>query len=422
MILLKGLLSRSAYAKNVFTLASGAALSQAIPLAISPILTRLFTPEDFGLFAVYFGILMIGSVFATGKYELAIVISSSREKAKALLHLSILVCVSVSFILFVLIVLTKSFLLELLNAEVLGWQILFLPIGLLGIGLSQSYYYYFNREAQYRSMAMIRVFRSVGYSIFALAGGLLAIPGTLILADALGYLTSVLLISRNAKKKHNGFSDFSEIKTVAYTYRNFPKFLLVSGVLEKGSGHAPIFMLSNLFKSISGAGFFSFAQRIIITPADLVARAIGDVFRQQASQEYSVSGNCEYIFKRTVLKLFSIGIVPFTIAFFTAEDVFPFIFGEDWGAAGTYAKVMMPMFFLQFIVSPVSAMFIIAGKQRYDLMIQMVLFASIILSFVLGEFWSLTIVQTLKIFCGIYCIKYGIEFLLSYSFSKNKVS
>lgn len=416
--MLKRLLNQSAYTKNILTLASGTALSQAIPLAISPILTRLFTPEDFGLFAVYFGILMVASVFATGKYELAIVLPSEKSQAKAILYLSLMICIGVSLLLFIVIVLTKDFLLQLFNAEALGWQILWLPFGIFGIGLSQSYYYYFNREAQYRSMAMIRIFRSIGYSIFALLGGLLAIPGTLILADALGYLTSVLLTSKNVIKKDSTFSDFNEIKTVAYTYRNFPKFLIISGMLEKGSGHAPVFMLSNLFMSMSGAGFFSFAQRIIITPADLVARAIGDVFRQQASQEYAKSGSCEYVFKRTALKLFLIGVVPFTIAFFTAEVVFSFVFGEAWLLAGTYAKIMMPMFFLQFIVSPLSSMFIIASKQRYDLLIQLILFVSIIMSFTLGNYLNLTIVQTLQVFCLIYCFKYCVEFYLSFKFSK----
>lgn len=418
---MKRILYRSDYSKNIFTLAGGSALSQAIPLAISPLLTRLFTPEDFGLFAIYFGILMVASVFATGKYELAIVLPSVNKEARAVLHLSVLICTAVSLLLFIVLVFTKDFILPIINAEALGWQILWLPLGIYGIGLSQSYYFYFNREAQYRSMAMIRIFRSIGYSIFVLVGGLLAIPGTLILADTLGYITSVMLSIRNSIKKDNTFSDFSEIINVAYTYSNFPKFLIASGVLEKGSGYAPILMLSNLFMSMSGAGFFSFAQRIIITPADLVARAIGDVFRKQASQEYAASGNCKYIFNRTALKLFSFGVVPYTIAFFTAEDVFPFVFGEDWREAGTYAKVMMPMFFLQFIVSPVSSMFIIARKQRYDLLLQLALFTSIIMCFILGNYLNLTIVQTLQIFCGIYCIKYGVEFLLSYTFSKNKV-
>lgn len=415
--MLKKLFGQTAYSKNILTLASGTALSQAIPLAISPILTRLFTPEDFGLFAVYFGILMIGSVFATGKYELAIVLPTLNKQAKALLHLSILICTGVSLLLFIVLVLTKDLLLPIINAEDLGWQILWLPLGLFGIGLSQSYYYYFNREAHYRSMAMIRIFRSVGYSIFALAGGLLAIPGTLILADALGYLTSVLLTSRNSLKKDITFSDFSEIKTVAYTYRNFPKFLLVSGILEKGSGQAPVFMLSNLFASMSGAGFFSFAQRIVVTPADLVARAIGDVFRQQASKTFSDRGECLEIFKRTFLKLFLVGLPSFTIAFFFVEGVFAFVFGEEWRIAGEYAKLMMPLFFFQFVVSPLSSMFVIAQKQSYDLIMQILLLIAVTVTFFLGHAFNKSITQIISLFTTVYCFKYSIELILSYRFA-----
>jgi O-antigen/teichoic acid export membrane protein len=401
-------------------LAGGTALSQAIPLAISPILTRLFTPEDFGLFAVYFGTLMIASVFATGKYELAIMLPTEKKNAKTVFTLSVLICVTVSLLFFIILIATKDFLLQLLNAEQLGWQILWLPMGVLGIGLSQSYYYYYNREAAYTSMAMIRIFRSCGYSVAALLGGLLAIPGTLIIADALGYLTAVLWTFRKTEKEESAISTFDEIKEAAKVYSNFPKFLIISGILEKGSGQAPVFILSNLFMSMSGAGFFSFAQRIIITPADVLARAIGDVFRQQASEAYAKSGTCEYVFRKTALKLFSIGVLPFTIAFLAAEPIFSFVFGPAWSVAGTYAEIMMPMFFLQFIASPISVMFIIAGKQQYDLIIQIVLFLAIVCSFVLGSYLDLTIIQTLQIFNAVYCLKYALEFYLSHRFSKRK--
>lgn len=418
MTLFDRIFNHSAYAKNVLTLASGTALSQAIPLAISPILTRLFTPEEFGLFALYFSILMICSVFATGKYELAILLPTERNRAKAVLYLSILICLGVSLSLLVIVILVKNPLLRLLNAELLGWQILWLPFGILGIGLSQSFYYYFNRESKFSSMAMIRIFRSISYSMFAIIGGFFAIPGALIFSDTLGYFISVTVIGGSTMRKDNTHPNIHEIKSVAYTYRNFPKFLILSGVLEKGSGQAPVFMLSNFFASLHAAGFFSFAQRIVIAPADLLARAIGDVFRQQASDEYSRNGQCSLLFARTFRKLFIIGVIPFTLAYLFAPNLFEFVFGEAWREAGLYAKVMMPMFFLQFVVSPLSSMFVIAGKQKYDLLLQFCLFCSIFFTFLVGKFWDLEIIQVIQNFCVVYCIKYCLELYLSFRFSK----
>jgi len=65
--------SKSDFKKNVLTLMAGTTIAQAIPIAISPILTRLYTPEEFGLFALFLAIVSIFGVVATMRYEMAIV-------------------------------------------------------------------------------------------------------------------------------------------------------------------------------------------------------------------------------------------------------------------------------------------------------------------------------------------------------------
>ena len=60
---------------------TGIAISQAIPIAISPILTRLFTPNDFGIFALYLSIVSIISIVATGRYELAVILPDNDKDA-----------------------------------------------------------------------------------------------------------------------------------------------------------------------------------------------------------------------------------------------------------------------------------------------------------------------------------------------------
>jgi len=51
-IMINKLKLKSEFAKNVLTLMTGTTIAQAIPIAISPILTRIYTPEDFGVFAL----------------------------------------------------------------------------------------------------------------------------------------------------------------------------------------------------------------------------------------------------------------------------------------------------------------------------------------------------------------------------------
>lgn len=411
------MIGESPFVKNVFTLASGTAIAQIVPLAISPLLTRLYSPEDFGVFSVYFGFLMIASVFATGKFELAIVLPSDAVEAKTVLDLSIIVAVITSSILALLVLVFGSYLLELFNANQMGWNLIWLPLGILGVGASQGFYYFLNRQKKFGAMATIRITRSVAYAVLALAGtGIEWIAG-LIMADAVSYVISAIIAARQTHFQLGNFSQQGRLKRAAIKFGNFPRFLLLSGLLEKGAGQAPIFLLTNLFGAISGAGFFSFAQRIIVAPSDLISRAIGDVFRQQASEEYAIVGQCKDAFKRTLIKLAVVGILPFSAAFFVVEDIFGFVFGEDWRIAGRYAKLMMPMFFLQFVVSPLSVMFVIAEKQKYDLAMQGFLLSGVLISFYAGFFFQIDIESIILMFTSVYIFKYLVELVLSARFS-----
>src|SRR6478752_7286707 len=99
---------RSGYSKNIITLVTGTTLAQAIPIAISPILTRLYTPEDFGVFAIYFSASTVLAVFATGKYEMAITLPEDREQSRHLVQLSVLIAAILSLFLLVVVLLFKD--------------------------------------------------------------------------------------------------------------------------------------------------------------------------------------------------------------------------------------------------------------------------------------------------------------------------
>ena len=80
---------KSEFSRNVLTLMTGTTIAQAIPIAISPILTRIYTPEEFGVFALYLSIIMLFSSLVAGKYELSILIPKHDKNAKNLVLLSI---------------------------------------------------------------------------------------------------------------------------------------------------------------------------------------------------------------------------------------------------------------------------------------------------------------------------------------------
>src|SRR5690606_33346643 len=136
-----------------------------------------------------------------------------------------------------------------------------------------------------------------------------------------------------------------------------------------GSSQMPIMLLTAFFSS-SIAGFYMLTQRVMGAPTTLIAGAIGDVFRQEASQAYIHTGNCRAIYISTVKKLLILSVVPSILFFFIAPDLFALVFGENWREAGVFAQILTPVFFLRFVTSPLSAMFMIAEKQKLDLLWQ----------------------------------------------------
>ena len=129
-------------------------------------------------------------------------------------------------------------------------------------------------------------------------------------------------------------------------------------------------------------------QRVLGLPSALMGIAIGQVFFQAAVKERKKTGQARSVFISTVKKLFIVSLPFFIIVFFVVEDLFAFIFGEDWRIAGIYSKILLPLFFIKLLSSPVSMINTVFEKQIYGLIISIILLTSnigiIFVSYILG--------------------------------------
>lgn len=419
---MRNLLPKSAYARNVLTLMTGTSLAQAIPIAISPILTRLYSPEEFGRFALYMAITMIASVLVTGRYELAILLPRQDRDALQITALAIVLSMTISTaLLLIVIFLAQPMAVLLGDAALIPW-LYWIPASTLLLGIYQSLNYWSNRKAQYKRLAISRTAQSTSVALTQMGSGYAGSGASgLVVGQVAGQVlaTSVLarLIWREDQRLIRTLQPLRSL-VLAKKYIDFPKYLIAAHGFNSASSQMPVLLLSAFFNTAT-AGFFTLTQRIIAAPMSLVAGALGDVFRQEASHAYIHQGNCEEIYKRTFKRLLLISIFPFLIFFFVAPDLFSMIFGEQWRVAGEYAKILTPMAFLQFITSPLSAMFLIAEKQRLDLMWQIFLFVLVLISLLVGKF-LLSSNLALILFSSSYCIAYIFNGIMTFYFSKNK--
>ena len=379
---------KSEFSRNVLTLMTGTVIAQAIPIAISPILTRIYTPEDFGLFAFYMAIASIISVIATGRYELAIMLPEKEEDALNIAALSGLITVFVSLISFtVIFVFNHQIVLWIEKPEVSNWLYL-IPLSVLVTGLYQSFNYWHNRSKNYKVIAKNRIIQS-GITGLSQSGlGLINTGvGGLIFGGLAGQSLACSYLARKVyvdDKRYFRCLNLGRINILAKKYINFPKIDVPTTLINIASSQMPNILLTSLYSPVI-AGYYYLTQRVLQAPITLISSSVLDVFKQRASEDYKRLGNAKQIYKKTFLALMLMGGMPLIILFFIVEDMFALVFGEAWRVAGTYAQILLPALFLRFMANPLSFMFYVAEKQLWNLMGMSILFLLVTMSFFLGE-------------------------------------
>jgi len=358
------------FLKNVLTLMTGTVISQIIGMLMSPILSRLYSPEEFGVFATYFSIVSILIVFSTLRYENAIMLPKSIKEG---FNLSILVAIisSVFFVfLSVFIFLFRndvaSFL-ELKGKSNLIVLIHILPISILIYSFYHIITLWQNRLKLFKNIAKSRVLQS---TIQASFNSLLSVFGQLglVLGSMLGMFSFFIrnIIRKDVFNKFKELYDFEEIKKVAWEYRNYPKFDVFSGLLGAISIQLPVLIFSVFFES-DKIGYYSMAQRVLCLPLTFVGASAGQVFFQKASEIKDDSMAIFVLYKKTVLNLLFLGTIPMFVIAVWGPYLFNFVFGDSWYTAGVYARWMVPWLFSMLLVSPVSSIINIKRLIKYNL-------------------------------------------------------
>ena len=379
---------RSEFSRNVLTLMTGTTIAQAIPIAISPILTRIYTPEDFGVFALYMSVTSMVAVIASGRYELAIMLPQKDEDAMNVMILSILIAVFISIVTLIIIFIFNSQIIFLLGNPSASKWLYFIPLTVLLTGVYQSLNYWFNRNRKYKTLAKNKIIQSGLVSSSNLSFGFTGYGASgLIFSSILGQsIATALLVYQSQKKNQNFLQSIQKLKILALAkrYSQFPKLDVPASLISVFSNQIPNILLNVLFSSTI-AGYYYLTQRILSLPLTFISTAVANVFHEEASRSFKKEKNASVIYQKTFKKLFLIGFLPSIILYIFAQDIFIFVFGKEWAISGDYVKILVPMFFVKFIAKPLSFMLYIGEKQKLNLYSQMLFVIAILFAFVMGE-------------------------------------
>lgn len=407
---------KSEFAKNAATLVSGAAIAQAIPIAVSPILSRIYTPEDFGVLALFISIVSIISVVASGRYELAILVPKEDDDAINVAALSLVIITSFSLLLLIISVLFNNRIAILLENDSISLWLYFIPLVVFLTGSYNILRYLGIRFKDFKDIALSRTLKSVVSSsvkiILGFAG--LGISG-LMTGEIFSNFTGNGALLRNVLKKKDILKKITvvKIKEQALKYSDFPKYSLWSTLSNSLAINLnSIFM--NSFFSTFVLGQYSMIQKIVGLPLNLIGQSISDVYFQKASEERRTHGNAKNAFVKTAMFLIVMGVPVFFILYFTGEELFSFVFGEAWRPSGHYAKILAFLMTMRFIAVPLSITMSAFEKQKYNLIITLFQLLIMIMLFLISSLLMLDIDSFLTLFSRAMFFFYFLVFLLSY--------
>lgn len=407
------------FGRQVLTLMMGTGLAQALPIAAAPILSRLFSPADFGLFGLYMAVASVLAIVASGRYELAIVMTPDDDDALALVLLAGGLTLASSLFLLLVAHFFGEPIAQLLGNPAIRPWLYVVPLAVATTGLYQALNYWLNRQERYKTMAGNRVVRStstVGASIGI--GAASALPGGLILGYLAGQVVGVANFLRTTYPDLTAGWDtgVKRLAAVARRYRRFPAYSVPADSINSLSGQLPVFILSVFFApAVVGALYFS--HRVLAAPISIVATAFGDVFKKRASDAYNEKGTCTAIWRQTFKHLVILALPPFLIVGLVAPPVFAFVFGEEWREAGVYAQLLTPFYFLSFVASPLSRTLYVTERQREDLFWQVGLFVLTGGALLTGA-WLDSERLSIGLYAAAYSAMYLIYLGMSYRFAR----
>lgn len=357
---------QGSFLKSVSVLVGGTVFSQLLTTASLPLITRLYTPEQFSVFAVYVSMLTIFSVVCCLRFEIAIPISQDDREAVSLSLLSILSNTIFTIILFFIIAMfADSIRIWIDKEEILGYTWL-LPLGVFATGLYTTFQYWATRKRQYTVIAKTNVVQSGMGIITQILSALLGFGVLgLILGQIMKSSAGTLRLAKNFLHQNMAFireENFSQLRKVFYKNSQFPKYSVLDALANTASIHMPILIIATLSVGAE-VGFLTLAMQLLAIPITFIGRSVSQVYLAEAPAKVEVGKVGEFTVNVLEHLLF-IGVTVLLIIGILSPLLVKYIFGQQWADMGSIISWMIPWFTFQLISSPISMIMHIVGKQK----------------------------------------------------------
>jgi O-antigen/teichoic acid export membrane protein len=384
------------FVRNVAAVAGGTATAQVIAILFSPLITRLYGPEAYGIQGVLMSIVAVGSSFAALSYPLAIVLPKSDRVAHGLVILSINVGLLTSAFAVVIFYVFGDTILALLNAEKAAAFVLLIPLAMLVVVLNDVLGQWLIRKRAFKLTAKVSAASSLLANSTKLGFGFVYPTAAVLVATTIfGVALRVILMFVGIRDRNTSDADKSvltkppaEKGRLARKYSDFAILRTPQNFINVVSVSLPVVMLAKFFGPTS-VGFYALASMVLATPANLIGGSVSNVFYPTVNDAIRRGDDVRRLVVKTTVGLALIGLVPLIVIVAAGPFLFSLVFGAQWEQAGVYAQWLSVWLFFQYVnkpaVSTIPALRLQKGLLIYELFSTGSKIVALLVGFVLYE-------------------------------------
>ncbi|QPN33197.1 oligosaccharide flippase family protein [Diaphorobacter sp. JS3051] len=368
---LAGLMSNG-FARNVGVLVGGTAFAQALSVLILPLLTRLYSPDDFTVLAAYASILAIFAGIACLRLEIAIPLPESDDEAANLLALAVTFSSMIAALLGLAVWIYSDEIIRLIAQPGLKPYLWLLPFGVWLSGIYAALQYWATRHKDFGLIARTRLSQATSSAAIQLSCGWAGFtPIGLILGQLCNVGAGVIRLGADIfRNQRNAIASVRHHTMLASLrrYERFPKYSTLEALANGANIQLPVLIIASLAIGPE-AGFLMLASRVISAPMSLIGGAISQVYLSRAPAELR-QGSLSTFTVEVLNGLIRSGVGPILFIGIIAPAAFPIIFGPEWERAGEIVSWMTPWFIFQFLASPISMILHVTENQKKALLLQ----------------------------------------------------
>lgn len=359
--------------KGVFALAATGITGQAIGIAATFALSRLYAPDDFGTMAAFNSVLVILSSVACLRFELQIPVLASRRMAAQLVVVGVLAGLALGLAsLLTTRVILPDFWSWLSVGDCPGLsEALCLLVVLQGFAASLSAW--LTRSRRFGTIGSARLVSQVVSACVCLsmpAFGLGSALGLLIGLICSQVVLALAITGASAASIAPALSGGLRLHDLVRTLcrkKGTAVFGSLSALLNVLSWQTPIFGLTVCFGTAE-VGQFALGMRLIQVPLQVLGSTFSQVFLQFGAEQ-NHNGSLAAVAQGVYRRLLTYTLFPGVLLGLVGVEAFSFAFGSEWRLAGEFAQILSPWACVWFLASPLSMIYVIKGRKREELAI-----------------------------------------------------